>query len=229
MAVWKIAEQVETTGPVDQRHDRRAASRPDDEIALKMADLATTIGDLGPQTDQVEQAEWAGPLRDLTGTAPGLPAPSPAMQTAGQSGRQSSPSVSIDALVDRLGRHGLATDAAGTSELDGDRHRRVECCQPRLDVICELSVRLELRQSRTSSLCSSTRFARHGAVAEPTAIASDLHRDRRCRSAEAPCDGRERVTARTSDTNFLALFHAQCCTCHAGTSNGSSLGWCRSS
>ncbi len=46
---------------------------------------------------------------------------------------------------------------------------------------------------------------------------------------EASGDVSERLARLQSDTNLLALVRAQYCTCHAGASNGSSLGWCRSS
>lgn len=87
VSLGKVANQVESAGQVHERHDRRSAPCADDEVAFEVADLGVLPGDLSPQADQVELAEWAGLLLGrLTGPTPTFPTMplSPCVRKAGR-------------------------------------------------------------------------------------------------------------------------------------------------
>src|SRR5665213_1172615 len=106
--------------------------------------------------------------------------------------------------------------------------RRVQSYQSRLDVVGHRAVALELGQPRAAPILGCANRCVRRAVAQSTTVATDLLGHGRGGSVEASGDVSKGLGRLQSDTNLLAFVRAQYCTCHAGSSNGSSLGVARS-
>ena len=83
-----------------------------------MTDLGAGTRHLGTQVDQVERPQGAGFRRCFPGSTASPASAALAVQVATQPLGESPGAVGVDALVDRLGRDRVATDAPGASQFN---------------------------------------------------------------------------------------------------------------